>query len=597
MRLALLAPIAWSIPPRHYGPRERQIALLCAGLVRHGVDVTLFASGDSMTAGQLAAVCPAACAEDASLDLQTWESLHIAHLSARADEFDLIHNHCDTLPLAYSRPLPTPVLTTLYSRPAPQSLPLLQRHVDRSYYVAMGPGDRHPDLPYAATVPPGVDLEAFTYQRQPGAYLLMYGSVHAHAGITEALAVAQQCGRPLIIAGPIQDQAYFAVHVAPHLDQGHLRYVGPVAASAYNELLGGAYALLQPNGDVAEQRLSAVEALACGTPVVTFATEAMAEIVCHGKTGYGVANVAEAVSCLAQVPTLSRQYCRDWVARRFSKACMVEAYVKVYIQILEREKACAHHASPPWGHWEVLLDTPTYKVKRLTVWPGERLSYQKHFRREEHWTVVQGEALITLNDVEKRHVAGEAIDIPHEAWHRLANPGASDLVVIEVQCGDYLGEDDIVRREDNYGRAKTAVQVDGEVRESQTFGFVDLAALPDQVADVGTLVPGREGSAVRLRALLDAAGVGEHAMHVTFSASVDHFSASVPLAAVVDRAVLVYRQGLEPLSTKQGGPVRLFITDVESCDVEDLNACTNVKNLDHIRVTVASETGTPARRA
>jgi DMSO/TMAO reductase YedYZ molybdopterin-dependent catalytic subunit len=211
--------------------------------------------------------------------------------------------------------------------------------------------------------------------------------------------------------------------------------------------------------------------------------------------------------------------------------------------------------------------------------------------------VVQGEALITLNDVEKRHVAGEAIDIPHEAWHRLANPGASDLVVIEVQCGDYLGEDDIVRREDNYGRAKTAVQVDGEVRMSQTFGFVDLAALPDQVADVGTLVPGREGSAVRLRALLDAAGVGEHAMHVTFSASVDHFSASVPLAAVVDRAVLVYRQGLEPLSTKQGGPVRLFITDVESCDVEDLNACTNVKNLDHIRVTVASETGTSARRA
>src|SRR5713101_1095520 len=132
------------------------------------------------------------------------ESLHIAHLSARADEFDLIHNHCDTLPLAYSRPLPTPVVTSLYSRPAPQSLPLLQRHVDRSYYVALCPGDRHPDLPYVATVSPGVDLGAFTYQPQPGAYLLLYGSVHAHAGITAARAIAQQCGRPLVIAGPIQ---------------------------------------------------------------------------------------------------------------------------------------------------------------------------------------------------------------------------------------------------------------------------------------------------------------------------------------------------------------------------------------------------------
>jgi hypothetical protein len=207
--------------------------------------------------------------------------------------------------------------------------------------------------------------------------------------------------------------------------------------------------------------------------------------------------------------------------------------------------------------------------------------------------VVQGEALITLNDIERRHAPGEAIDIPREAWHRLANPETSDLVVIEVQCGDYLGEDDIVRRQDNYGRAKaTAVRVDGEVETALTFGFVDLAALPDQVAQVGTLIPGRAGNAVRLRALLEVAGVREHATHITFSASADNFSASVPLAAVIDRAVLVYRQGLEPLSTQQGGPVRLFITDVESYDVESLNACTNVKDLDHICLTVAPEVDT-----
>ena len=162
-------------------------------------------------------------------------------------------------------------------------------------------------------------------------------------------------------------------------------------------------------------------------------------------------------------------------------------------------------------------------------------------------------------------------------------------VVIEVQCGDYRGEDDIVRCQDNYGRAKTAVRVDGEVERALTFGFVDLAALPDQVAQVGTLNPGRDGSAVRLRTLLEVAGVREHVTHITFSASADNFSASVPLAAVIDRAVLVYRQGLEPLSTRQGGPVRLFITDVESCDVESVNACTNMKDFDHIRITAAPE--------
>jgi hypothetical protein len=188
-----------------------------------------------------------------------------------------------------------------------------------------------------------------------------------------------------------------------------------------------------------------------------------------------------------------------------------------------------------------------------------------------------------------RRAAGETIDIPREAWHRLTNPGGSDLVVIEVQCGDYFGEDDIVRRQDNYGRAKTAVLVDGEVQTPYTLDFVGLAALPDQVADIGTLLPGRAGSGVRLRALLDMVGVGEQATHITFTATADQFSASVPLAEVVDRAVLVYRQGLEPLSATQGGPVRLYVTDVESCDSEAVNACTNVKNLDHIRLTVAPE--------
>lgn len=130
------------------------------------------------------------------------------------------------------------------------------------------------------------------------------------------------------------------------------------------------------------------------------------------------------------------------------------------------------------------------------------------------------------------------------------------------------------------------MQVDGEVQTPHTLGFIDLAGLPDQVADIGAFISGRAGSGVRLRTLLDTVGVEARATHITFTATDDQFSASVPLTAVVDRAILVYRQGLEPLAATQGGPVRLYITDVASCDSDAVSACTNVKHLDHIRLTV-----------
>lgn len=119
----------------------------------------------------------------------------------------------------------------------------------------------------------------------------------------------------------------------------------------------------------------------------------------------------------------------------------------------EHENPHAHHGTRPWGSWEVLLDEPNYKVKRLVVLPGKRLSEQKHFKREEHWTVVQGQALVTLNQAQIPLGIGGTIDIPCAAWHRLENTETSNLVVIEVQCGTYFGEDDIVRRNDDYGRA------------------------------------------------------------------------------------------------------------------------------------------------
>ncbi|MBM4064787.1 MAG: cupin domain-containing protein [Planctomycetes bacterium] len=122
-------------------------------------------------------------------------------------------------------------------------------------------------------------------------------------------------------------------------------------------------------------------------------------------------------------------------------------------KISESETLRARHAKPPWGSWEVLLEEPTYKVKRVTVLPGKRLSYQKHSNRNEHWSVISGKALVTIEGKDTLLEAGQAIDIPREAAHRVSNTGQSPLVFIEIQRGSYLGEDDIIRLEDDYGRS------------------------------------------------------------------------------------------------------------------------------------------------
>jgi mannose-6-phosphate isomerase-like protein (cupin superfamily)/glycosyltransferase involved in cell wall biosynthesis len=455
MRLALLSSRAWSIPPRQYGPREKLLSLLCEGLVAQGIDVTLFATADSTTQGTLAAICSVLSTDTPDGDSKAWDALCVARLSTQAKDFDLIHIHGDFLPLAYSRLLHTPMVTTLYEAPPPPLLSLFSQDGMRHYHVAPSAASRSSGLEYVATVYPGIHLAELPFRDTPGTYLVFCGRLHPEAEVITALRIAQQCDMPLKLIGPVADQAYFATQIAPHLAPGRIEYLATLAPGACYDLLAGAYALLQLSQKPKPFSLSAVEAMACGTPVVAFATGAMPEIVLDGETGYLVTDVAEAPTKLRQVAGLERQRCRQWVATRFSQERMVAEYVDVYTRLLEREKPHAHHASPPWGRWEVLLDEPTYKVKRITVLPDKRLSYQKHFKREEHWTIVQGQALVTLDGQELTLSAGETVNIPHQTAHRIANPGPENLVFIEVQRGTYFGEDDIIRLQDDYGRAGT----------------------------------------------------------------------------------------------------------------------------------------------
>jgi glycosyltransferase involved in cell wall biosynthesis len=335
LRIAILAPISWRVPPRGYGPWEQFASLLTEGLVRLGVDVTLFATADSITNARLVGTVRAGYSEDSAVDAKVSEALHISAVFERAREFDLIHNSFDFLPLTYSGLVETPVVTTIHGFSSEQIVPVFEKYNGRGYYVAISDADRHPRLDYAATIHHGIDLRAFELQRKPGDYLLFFGRIHPDKGTVEAIDVAERAGMPLTIAGIVQDRDYFEQLVAPRLDGGRIRYLGPVGPERRGALLGGARALLHLVNFDEPFGFSVVEAMACGTPVIARRRGSMSEIVQHGENGFLVDTVEEAVAVVQSVQALDRNAVRASVEERFDADRMVADYLALYRQVVE----------------------------------------------------------------------------------------------------------------------------------------------------------------------------------------------------------------------------------------------------------------------
>lgn len=326
----MLAPISWRTPPRQYGPWELVTSLLTEALVARGVDVTLFATADSLTAGQLSAVCPAAYSEDPAVDAKVWEILHIAHLFERAGEFDLIHNQADFVPLAFSRLVKTPMVTTIHGFSSERILPVFKAYDDRVHYVAISEADRHPALNYAATIHHGIPIEDFPFNAEPGEELLFYGRIHPDKGAAEAIEAARRAGRRLIMAGIVQDEGYYSRCVLPAIDGERVRHVGTVGGAARGELLGRVRALLHLVNFEEPFGLSVVEAMACGTPVIASRRGSMPELIDHGVTGFLVDSLDEAVDAIRRVGEIDRAACRAAVVARFSVDRMADDYLDLY---------------------------------------------------------------------------------------------------------------------------------------------------------------------------------------------------------------------------------------------------------------------------
>ncbi|SHF54202.1 Glycosyltransferase involved in cell wall bisynthesis [Mariniphaga anaerophila] len=334
MKVAVLSPVAWRTPPRHYGPWEQVASNITEGLVEKGLDVTLFATKDSLTSGKLEAVIDQGYEEDKSVEPKAVECLHIAHLMEHASEFDIIHNNFDFLPLSYSRLIKTPMITTIHGFSSPKIIPVFQEYNANNHYVSISNADRSEKLKYTATVYNGINKNLFTLNKKKGDYLLFFGRIHHDKGTWEAIQIAKKAKMKLIISGIIQDESYFDEKVSPYLNNDDIIYVGSSGPEKRDELLQNAFALLHPINFKEPFGLSVAEAMFCGTPVIAFEKGSMRELIVNGKTGYLVHSIDEAVERIKDIPQINREYCRTWAEQNFSKEKMTEDYIKVYQKIL-----------------------------------------------------------------------------------------------------------------------------------------------------------------------------------------------------------------------------------------------------------------------
>jgi glycosyltransferase involved in cell wall biosynthesis len=334
-RVAILSPVAWRTPPRQYGAWETVAGNITEGLVARGWDVTLFATRDSVTSAHLHAVVDKGYEEDSSIDPKVAEYLHISEAFEHADEFDLIHSHYDFMALSYSRLVKTPVLTTIHGFSSPQIMPVYEKY-RAGYFVSISNSDRARGLNYLATVYNGIDLALYPFQACGGDHLIFLGRIHPDKGVHLAIEVARRSGLPLLIAGIIQDQAYFREQVQPHLDQ-KIRYIGSVDVPGKNELFAHARALLHLNTIPERFGLVLAEANAAGVPVIAMDLGSCREVIKDRETGFLVASVDQSVQAVERIDEIDRSACRRRVRHCFSIETMVEAYERVYAAIFDLE--------------------------------------------------------------------------------------------------------------------------------------------------------------------------------------------------------------------------------------------------------------------
>ena len=335
MRIAQVAPLAESVPPKLYGGTERVVAWLVDELVKLGHEVTLFASGDSVTGAELSAVCPRALRLGRPrTDPMAIQAALIEEVACKANSFDLIHAHIDWLHLPLLSRLGVPFLTTCHGRLDLPLFPDVIRRFPKAAFVSISENQRIP-LPEAnwiGTVYHGLPKDLFRPSFEPGSYLAFLGRLTAEKGPEPAMRIARAVGVPLQIAAkvPRGETTYFRERIEPQVDGKQVRLIGEVNDHAKQGFLSGAAALLFPIDWPEPFGLVMIEAMACGTPVIAFRSGSVPEVVDHGITGFVVSDEEEAIQAIRRLGELDRRRIRGQFEKRFSSRRMAEEYLKHY---------------------------------------------------------------------------------------------------------------------------------------------------------------------------------------------------------------------------------------------------------------------------
>jgi glycosyltransferase involved in cell wall biosynthesis len=340
MRIAQVAPLFESVPPQTYGGTERVVSYLTEELVRQGHDVTLFASGDSVTSARLVACHERSLRLDPTcIDGLAHQIVQLEQVFKRAGEFDAVHFHIDYVHYPLSRRERIPHVTTLHGRLDIPDLVPLYREFHEMPVISISDAQREP-LPWLNwidTVYHGLPHDLYTLREQPGTYLAFLGRISPEKRVDRAIEIARRAGLPLRIAAKIDkaDEEYFESTIQPLLEGSHVEFVGEIGEAEKDEFLGNAYALLFPIDWPEPFGLVMVEAMACGTPVIAYRDGSVPEVLDEGVTGFIVTDEDEAVEALEDVPRLDRTECRRVFEERFSASRMARDYVEIYERIVE----------------------------------------------------------------------------------------------------------------------------------------------------------------------------------------------------------------------------------------------------------------------
>ena len=349
MRIAQVAPLYESVPPKYYGGTERVVSYLTEELVRQGHAVTLFASEDSQTNARLLAACPRSLRLDEHCQNQmAHHFVMLERVFQRADEFDVIHFHVDYLHFPLSRREAVTHVTTLHGRLDIPDLVSLYQEFREVPVISISNAQREP-LPWAnwqATVYHGLPVDIYRFHPEPGSYLAFLGRISPEKRVDRAIEIAKQVGMPLKIAAKVDraDKDYFDSLIAPLLRDPFVEFLGEIGDVEKNEFLGNAYALLFPIDWPEPFGLVMIEAMACGTPVVAYRGGAVPELVEPGHTGFIVEGIQDAVEGVRRVAQLKRKRCREVFEERFTAARMAHDYVQQFERLIARNEEVSEAA-------------------------------------------------------------------------------------------------------------------------------------------------------------------------------------------------------------------------------------------------------------